>query len=450
MGLGGGTFISQNKILPGAYVNFVSAARASTELSDRGIATIPLALDWGSLGEVVEVSAAEFRERSLMLFGYGYDDEKLKCLRDLFRNTRTAYLYRLGSDGRVASNEYATARHAGARGNDLCVVIATNPDDASKKDVMLYLDAALVDRQTVASAGELAGNGYVAWDPEAGLQDTAGSRLSGGSSPDITIADYQAYLDKIESYAFNAIGCPAGDQNLKGLFAAFTRRMRDEQGMKFQCVLYNPEACSDYEGIVDVLNKAGGGEGAGAGAGGDGQGGADAWGLVYWTVGVVAGTAVNASATNKAYDGEYVPDTGYTQSQLESAIKAGKFTFHRVGGDIRVLSDINSLVGTTEAKGAEFKENQTIRVIDEIANNIAVLFNKKYIGAIANDADGRISLWSDIVAMHERLQAVRAIEGFSSGDVEVLPGEAKRAVVVNGLVTPVNAMSQLYMTVRVN
>ena len=33
MALGGGMFTVQNKILPGAYINFMSAARASTSLS---------------------------------------------------------------------------------------------------------------------------------------------------------------------------------------------------------------------------------------------------------------------------------------------------------------------------------------------------------------------------------------------------------------------------------
>ena len=50
MALGGGTFISQNKVLPGAYINFVSVAQASATLSDRGIVTMPLDLDWGAEG----------------------------------------------------------------------------------------------------------------------------------------------------------------------------------------------------------------------------------------------------------------------------------------------------------------------------------------------------------------------------------------------------------------
>ena len=46
MALGGGSYMSQDKILPGTYINFVSVASASSVLSDRGIATMPLELDW--------------------------------------------------------------------------------------------------------------------------------------------------------------------------------------------------------------------------------------------------------------------------------------------------------------------------------------------------------------------------------------------------------------------
>ena len=51
----------------------------------------------------------------------------------------------------------------------------------------------------------------------------------------------------------------------------------------------------------------------------------------------------------------------YTQAQLEASIDAGEFTLHKVGDEIRVLVDINSLVDTTSEKGEEFKSNQTIR-----------------------------------------------------------------------------------------
>ena len=35
--LGGGTYIKQNKVLPGAYFQFISKAAASSELLGRGV-----------------------------------------------------------------------------------------------------------------------------------------------------------------------------------------------------------------------------------------------------------------------------------------------------------------------------------------------------------------------------------------------------------------------------
>lgn len=65
MALGGGMYTVQNKVLPGAYINFVSAARASATLGDRGTAAFPLSLDWGPENEVVTIENSEFQKGSL-------------------------------------------------------------------------------------------------------------------------------------------------------------------------------------------------------------------------------------------------------------------------------------------------------------------------------------------------------------------------------------------------
>ena len=87
---------------------------------------------------------------------------------------------------------------------------------------------------------------------------------------------------------------------------------------------------------------------------------------------------------------------------------------------------------------------------DLIDEDIAVLFSTKYLGVVPNDAAGRISLWSDIVAHHRELEKIRAIEDFSDEDVTVEEGDSKKSVVISDLVTVVNAMGKLYMTVTVS
>jgi hypothetical protein len=434
MALGGGTFVTQNKELPGTYINFVSLAAASATLSDRGIATMPLELDWGEEGTVFEVTGANFKANSMKLFGYPYDHGTMKGLRDLFRNITTLYVYRLNGGGAKASNDYATAKFGGLRGNSIKIVIQKNVDDDTLFDVKTVIDSTIIDVQTVASATNLVANDYVIFKTDAPLSVTAGIALTGGENGTVDGAAHQDYLDKIESYSFNAMGVVATEDTIKTLYANFCKRLRDQVGAKFQLVLYNKAA--DYEGVINVKNKAT-------------DSGASEASLVYWVTGAVAGCAVNKSNLNKIYDGEFTVDANYTQTQLIQAIQDGEFTLHKVGADIRVLEDINSLVTTSDTKGDVFKDNQTIRVIDQIANDMAVLFNTKYLGVVPNDEAGRISLWTDIVKHHQQLQDIRAIEGFDDADIIVSMGDSKKAVVITDAVTIVNAMAKLYMTVTV-
>lgn len=438
MALGGGTFVLQNKELPGAYINFVSAASANPALADRGIATMPLELDWGVDGGVFEVTNGDFQKNSRTIFGYEYTHDKLKGLRDLFLNAQILYAYKLtsGTDAKKASNDLAEALYTGIRGNDLKIAIQKNADDESLYDVQTILDTAIVDVQTVATADELTPNAFVKFKIEE-LQEssiTAATPLTGGANGKVDGNAHQAYLDAIEAYTYNTMGVVVEDDTTKGLYTAFNKRLRDEMGIKFQLVVYQKAA--DYYGTINVKNKTL-------------DAGYSPASLVYWVTGVEAGCAVNRSVQNRIYDGEFTVDTKLTQNQLIQAIKAGEFTLHKVGSDVRVLSDINSMVTTSDTQGDIFKDNQTIRVIDQIGNDIAVLFNTKYLGVVPNDNAGRVSLWSDIVKHHEQLQEIRAIEDFKDTDVTVEQGNTKKSVVVNDYVTVVNAMDKLYMTVTV-
>lgn len=437
MALGGGTFLTQNKILPGAYINFVSVAKASATLSDRGIATIPLDMDWGPENQVVTVELADFLKNSQKIFGYAYTAEKLKPMREIFKHAKTVYFFRLNASGVKAANTFATAKYPGTRGNDLRTVITENEKselESKLYDVATFLGTVQVDLQTgIKAMADLKPNDYVDWITGASISLTASLPLKNGTNGTVEDAAYQTYLDKMEAYNFNAMGCSSNKSTIAELFAAFCKRMRDDVGKKFQVVCFRNLA--DYEGVVSVKNTI--------------VGQTDDPALIPWATGVVAGTAVNKSATNMDYDGEYSVDTDYTQTELENGIREGSFMFHQVDEKVVVLEDINSFISITDEKSSDFSSNQTIRVLDQIANDIAVLFGKKYIGKVPNDASGRVSLWNDIVKHHMELQNIRAIENFNPDNVTVVQGDTKKAVVVTDYVTPVNAMAQLYMTVYV-
>lgn len=429
MALGGGTFISQNKKLPGTYINFASAQSASSSIGERGVAAMAIEMDWGKDEDIIEVTSENFAKNSLKIFGYDYSNEKLKGLRDLFKNIKKAYFYRLNS-GNKASNDIATAKCSGTRGNDIRIVVAKNIDDETKYDVSTYLGTKEVDKQTIKTVAELVDNDYVTFTMKT-IAETAGKALTGGTNGDVSGEAHQRFLDKLESYQVNAVGCTAKDEATSNLYAQYVKRLRDEQGIKFQVVLFNNAA--DYEGVVNVTTTVT----------------EDEAGLVYWVTGVIAGCEINKSNTNKTYDGEYTINADYTQTQLEVSIDNGEFVLHKVGNEIRVLVDINSLVNTTTEKGEEFKSNQTIRVLDQIASDVASVFNSKYLGKIANNEAGRTSLWSDIVTLFKDYQTLQAIENFEDEDISVEIGNDKKSVTIDTNVQVINAMEKLYMTVVV-
>jgi len=434
MALGGGTWTTQNKRIPGTYINFTSLARASAALSDRGVAAAPFLLSWGAENTVFEVTAEDFRKNSKKQFGYDYDAPELTALREIFCHAVRVYCYRLGSGVKASSNKYGTAKYAGARGNAITVKVSANVDRTGYFDVETYLDGIRVDSQTVNDAADVKDNDFVCFRIENSLQTDAGSPFTGGADcTEITGEHYQAFLNAIEGYSYNALCCPTSDKTTVGLFINFTKRMRDEVGAKFQLVCIKPEN-ADYEGVVGVWNDV---KNANASAS-----------LVYWVTGAEAAVSVNKTLTNAAYSGELAIDTSHTQAELEAAIAAGKFMLHNVDGTVRVLEDINTLHTVTDEKGEIFRNNQTVRVCDQIANDVAVLFDTRYIGNVPNDASGRAALWNDVVKLIRELEAIRAIENFDTDTVSVTPGESHGSVAltIDGLKI-VNMMSQLYMSV---
>lgn len=435
MALGGGTWISQNKELPGAYINFVSLANASASLSDRGVATIPLELDWGSDNEIITLTAESVQTESLKLIGMSYTDDGMKGLRDFFINGKTLLTYRLNSGGTKATNDLATAKYSGVKGNSIKIVIQKNVDDSDKFDVSTYIDTTKVDEQTVSEASELVANDFVSFKTSTmELAITAGTPLAGGTNGTVDGSSYQSYLDKIESYTYNAMGVVTTEATIISLFVAFQKRMRDEQGKKFQTVVYRSNA--DYLGVISAKNKT------------TDEGWSEA-SLVYWLTGIECACPVQSSCEARQYNGEFTVDTDYTQTELKQCIKQGQLVLHKVNDNIEILVDINTLVTLTDTCGEVFQDNQTIRVIDQLGNDDAILFNTKYRGKIPNKKSGRTALWSDLVKIRKKLQELGAIEDFSDSDVQVEQGDTKKSVVVNNSITVVNAMSKLYMTTTV-
>lgn len=427
--LGGGFFTSQNKVLPGSYINFVSALAAGATLADRGTVAMASKLNWGEDATILELTKETLNNGIYSMLGYSADADEMKDIREVLLHAKKLLLYRLDGNGTKASNTFGSAKYAGTRGNDLSVKITANVDNDTKFDVTSYLGTEVVDVQRgVADATELVDNDFIDWDASSTLALTSGTSMTGGTNSTVTGTQHSAFLTALESEAYNIVCTNAStDSTIQGLYKAYVVRMREEVGIKVQTVLY--QFAGNHEGVINCYTSAS---------------------LIPWLAGAEAGCAINSSLTNVLYDGEYSITAAYTQNQLESGINAGYLMFHKVGNEYRVLKDINSLTEYTETKGEDFKNNQVIRVIDQIGNDVAALFNTRYLGKYQNDATGRVALWSALVDYFNQLKNLRAIEGFDANeDIQVSAGNDRTAVVVSTNIRPICCMEILYMTVYI-
>ncbi|WP_129600468.1 phage tail sheath family protein [Anaerophilus nitritogenes] len=435
----GGTWLTQNKVRPGVYVNFESEPTPLGTLGDRGIATMPLVLSWGVEKEIITIESGEDTVKKL---GYAITESQLLLVRECLKRAKTLLLYRVNIGKKAtATIEPLTvnAKHTGARGNDIKIVVQADIDVESKFDVITLVKNRIVDKQIVATVENLVSNDWVDFSGKGTLVVNAGVSLTGGEDGTSTNQDYTDYLAAIEKYEFNTMALPSTDTTLKGVFVSFIKRLRDDEGKKVQCVLEN-YPIADYEGIISVKN---------------GVILADNTELTpeqatAWVAGATAGANVNQSLTYTKYDDAIDVNPRYTNTEIIKALKAGEFIFTHSNGTALVEQDINSLTSFTPKKGREFAKNRVIRVLDSINNDFLKIFSDFYIGKVDNNAEGRNLLKGECISYLEILQGISAITNFDSQtDIIVIQGTAIDSVYIKVNVQPVDAVEKIYIDVVV-
>ena len=142
--------------------------------------------------------------------------------------------------------------------------------------------------------------------------------------------------------------------------------------------------------------------------------------------------------------------TKLTNSGYEQAIQAGQLVLWADDGAVKVEYDINSLVTYTPDITDVYHYNRTMRLVNTIANDIYKQFSDGYIGAVNNNEQGRMMFKTAIVGYLLSIQANNGIQNFEADDVEVLPGEAVDAVLVNLAIQVVGSINKIYVTLEVN
>lgn len=436
--MAGGTFLTMNKKLPGAYINFKSVPAPTAIMGSRGIATMPVSLSWANEGELVELFSTDLLDgRSITKIGLSAFDAESLVLRECLKNCYKLLLYPINTGAAKASATVGgltiTSKKAGLLGNQIKIVIKKNKTDY---DVVTLFKTNQYDLQTIKSLNELQENDFVVFTGEGVVTPTAGTNLENGTDGTVSKATYTKYFDLMKTKSWQVMGIPSTDSSIPPLATEYIKTLRDKLGKKVQCVVYDYVE-ANHEGVIsckqgyktktETIEKEI---------------------FVAYITGATAGANINQSNCYKIIDGATEIIGDLPEDELEAELEKGYFLLtKRVDGKIVILDDNNTFTEFTPEKDRDFANNRSIRVFDEIANTTRLIFEKYYAGKVDNIDTGRDVFKAQLIANARQLQDINAIQNFSAEDIVVIQGQEKEDVKVDMNIQTVDSMKKLYMTV---
>lgn len=446
--MAGGTWTSQNKKIPGVYINTVSKGIAAPSVGDKGVVAIGKILNWGEPGVIEEYIPGQ---DTTPLIGYDITSDKALFLREMCKGSDVTggpikiLLFRFTGSGFVKASATigaltATAKYAGSRGNDITIVIAANADDPTQYDIETVVDGAVVHTQTLDDLDNLVSNSWVDFTGTGTtITTTAGTALTSGADGTISGTDITAFLTALEPYTFDIVCCDIDDASIRSTYAAFVERVSQSIGKKCQAVMANGTALNS-EWVINVINGVKLNDGTTLAANQ----------ATWWLAGAEAGAKYNQSLTYAQYPGAVAANPKKTNDEVVAAVEAGNVVFIDDFDTVKVCTDINTLTTYTPTKGAEFSKNRVMRVLNQICNDTYEHFSKYFIGKVDNNDTGRNLMKGWLVGYLNEMQANNGIQNFDAEDVEVLQGNSIDSVIVNIAIMPVDSVEKIYMTVTVS
>ena len=445
--MAGGIWTSQNKVRPGAYINFEGEPVSTINISDRGVVALALPLSWGTNGEIINLTANDLiTGKSLAKVGLVFTDEESLVIRLALQNARQVKLYNSNAEG-VKANAVlgetgitAIAKYSGTFGNKIAIVIKSSENVFV---VETYANGYFVDSQKITEATQLQNNDYVTFTlaDTTNLTTIASTLLTGGTNGDYDTEYLTKFFNALVIENWNVLAITSNNTTEKTQAVEFIRRMREDEGKYVQGVIANMESTgANYEGIINVVN-----------------------GVVYtdgvtvtpeqftvWVAGATAGAGITTSLTGVVVEGA-VGITGQLDNDSTiNALNTGKFVLsYNQNGTVKVEKDINSYHIFSADKSYIFSKNRVIRELDEIGSSIKNIWETTYLGKVSNNEAGRTLFKSSIIEYLTSLENIGAIEEFDANSVVVEIGNDIDSVIASIAIKPVDSMEFLYMTVNV-
>lgn len=190
--MAGGTWIDQNKVRPGVYINYKSSPQALSTMGERGTVAIARQLSWGEVGKLI---AIEDPSDCATKLGYSSTADEMLFIRQILlgsnrtNGAKKVLVWRLDCAGASKASALlgtetgaakAEARYVGTRGNDISIVVtAINNSESNPVGyaIQTLLAGKVVESITVksnATGNQIESNSYVVF---------SGGAISAGTYP---------------------------------------------------------------------------------------------------------------------------------------------------------------------------------------------------------------------------------------------------------------------------
>lgn len=445
--MAGGTWIDQNKVRPGVYINYKSKPASLAQMGERGTVAIAWLSDWVETHKFYTIEDVSDCEK----LGHAISDDEMLFVRQILKGTnRTAgaskiLVYTLSGTGAAKATAttggiVATAKNNGAFGNNLSVSVTGS---AAPYVVHTFLKGTEVDAQSVSAVSALVANDYVTFAADESDNATFGpgvlTALTGGTNGTAASSEYAAFLTALEPEKFDVVICDSSDASIKASYCDFVKRLSNDEGQRCQAVVSN--LANDSECVISVYNQ--------TVTLNDGTE-LDSQKLTWWVGGASAGANVNESLTYASHPDAVDVTPKLTASQQESAINSGHIAFISQFGKIQILTDINTFTTFSTNKGRAFRKNRVVRTVFGLCNDIYKTFALYHIGVTDNNDDGRAALKGEILDLMSRYEGNRALQNVNPDDVTVIKGIDSDAVVIEVYCQPVDSIEKIYVNITIS
>lgn len=388
----------ETKIRPGVYRRYENVGKNDTLGARYGMFAIPVHADFGPL-ETVSVFEPDQINELKQMYGTGGTVDAALALFD--GGATKVYIYRLGTGGTVSSVDIANADGTAIAtvstkyptSQNYNITVKAKLDDPTAKQVLVYLDTALLETIDYAqSTDETAALVDAINSKSAYLTATAGTgtgeaanvanaTLTGGAEPTVDTESYSAALTAFEPFKWNMLVLDTCDTTVHALVQAYIDRIFNE-GALGVCAIGEPttvpfvDRCAHAAAFNNekIIYLGSGYEDS------DGNK-VDGYYAIAKQAGIIGSLESNTSATHTVVPGATNTLEALKNSQYEAAIKNGMLLLSpNDEGQVWFDSGINTLITLKEEQDEGWKKirrtSTRFEIFDRIDRSVAPLIGK--------------------------------------------------------------------------